>query len=190
MDTLEQGARSEYLTAAETAKLIRQALKQAFPEYGSRFFGVRSKTYSGGASIRVNWTDGPTTEAVDAVVARFAGGGFDGMIDMAYNREAWLAPDGSVSFAHTGGTQSSMGTVPERFGSRHNPDARLVRFGANFVFTDRDLSDEAEAWVKQYRDDNYARASWQADYEWDRLTWELKGRTTWTPQGEPQVADR
>lgn len=41
---------TKYLSCAETAKLIRQALKEAFPDMK---FGVRSKTYSGGASIDV-----------------------------------------------------------------------------------------------------------------------------------------
>ena len=43
-------AEVRYLTCAETAKLARAALKQAFP--GVRF-SVRSDTYAGGASIHV-----------------------------------------------------------------------------------------------------------------------------------------
>ncbi len=65
-----------YLTAAQTTKLIRAALKAAFP--GQRF-SVRLG--SGRRSARVSWIDGPTTEVVDAVVSAFAGGRFDGMTD-------------------------------------------------------------------------------------------------------------
>lgn len=73
-------ARPRYLTCAETAKLVRQALNDA---YGKRVkFSVRSDTYSGGASIDVRWTDGPTTKAVDSVVGKFAGSSFDPMIDL------------------------------------------------------------------------------------------------------------
>lgn len=68
----------KYLSCAETAKLIRTALKEAFP--GIKF-GVRSKTYSGGASITIGWTDGPNTKQVEAVTGRFEGSYFDGMID-------------------------------------------------------------------------------------------------------------
>jgi hypothetical protein len=68
-----------YLTCAETAKLVRAALKAKFP---TMTFAVRSRTYSGGASIDVTWTDGPTTKQVDAVVGRFEGASFDGMIDL------------------------------------------------------------------------------------------------------------
>jgi hypothetical protein len=67
-----------YLSCADTAKLIRQALKESFP--GVKF-GVRSSTYSMGASIRVTWTDGPNSEQVRAVSGKFAGAYFDGMTD-------------------------------------------------------------------------------------------------------------
>jgi hypothetical protein len=47
---------SQYLSCAETAKLVRKVLKTAFQ--GVKF-SVRSDTYSGGASIDIRWTDGP-----------------------------------------------------------------------------------------------------------------------------------
>jgi len=53
---------SQYLSCAETAKLIGPALKAAFP--GVKF-SVRSHTYAGGASIDIDWTDGPTQKTVD-----------------------------------------------------------------------------------------------------------------------------
>lgn len=68
----------KYLSCADTAKLIRQALKEAFP---SIQFSVRSSNYSGGASIRVVWTDGPTVAQVEPIAGAFAGSYFDGMID-------------------------------------------------------------------------------------------------------------
>lgn len=70
---------SEYITCAETAKLIRKALKESFP--GVRF-GVTSKTYSGGASVRVRWNYGPTAEEVRRVTSQFEGADFDGMQDL------------------------------------------------------------------------------------------------------------
>ena len=72
---------TRYLSCAETAKLIRQALKEAFPEIK---FSVRSSVYSGGASIRVNWNEGPTSDQVKAI----ADAGFDGMQDLkTYKRK-------------------------------------------------------------------------------------------------------
>lgn len=130
---------TRYLSCAETAKLIRVALKKAFP--GVKF-SVRSHTYSGGASIRVGWTDGPTTKMVEAVTNAYAGGGFDGMIDLKYSKYAWLMPDGSATFAETKGTASSMGMVESRSELQPSFRAEKVRFGSDYVFTDRKYSEE------------------------------------------------
>jgi hypothetical protein len=69
---------SKYLSCADTAKLIRQSLKEAFPKIK---FAVRSSTYSGGASINVSWIDGPNEPQVKAVAGTFSGAYFDGMTD-------------------------------------------------------------------------------------------------------------
>lgn len=85
---------TRYLSCAETAKMIRQALKESFP---SVKFGVRSSTYSGGASITVSWVDGPTAAQVEAVTDMFEGSYFDGMID--YKGDKYHSIDGQrVSF--------------------------------------------------------------------------------------------
>jgi hypothetical protein len=68
-----------YLSCAETAKHVRAALRLHFPGIA---FSVKSKTYSGGASISVRWTDGPTYDEVNRVAGAFAGATFDGMIDL------------------------------------------------------------------------------------------------------------
>jgi hypothetical protein len=70
---------TRYLSVAETAKLVRQALAEKFP--GVKF-SVRSKSYSGGASINVRWWDGPAVKQVEAIAKRFEGADFDGMIDL------------------------------------------------------------------------------------------------------------
>jgi hypothetical protein len=96
-----------YLSTADTAKLIRAELKKAFPK---TTFSVRSKVYSGGSSIRVTWSDGPTDAAVQSLLNRFRGSDFDGMQDMKISREAvWL-------------------------------DGRRVRMGADHIFTKRSYS--------------------------------------------------
>lgn len=68
----------KYISCVETAKLIRKALKENFS--GVKF-SVRSDQYAGGASINVEWTDGPTKAEVEKVVKFFAGASFDGMTD-------------------------------------------------------------------------------------------------------------
>lgn len=78
---------SEYITPAQTAKYVRQALKQAFPDV---LFSVRTKTYSGGASINIGWTDGPSAPLVDRVVMPFAGSFFDSSKDYKGTRTHML----------------------------------------------------------------------------------------------------
>lgn len=70
-----------YITLTETAKMIRETLKVAFPRTK---FSVRSKSYSGGCSITAHWTDGPTSKQMAAILNRFEGKGFDGMTDCSY----------------------------------------------------------------------------------------------------------
>ena len=78
---------TRYLSCAETAKLVRKALKEGFP--GVKF-SVRSKVYSGGASISVGWMDSPTEKAVEEVTEQFQGADFDGMIDLKTYRKSYL----------------------------------------------------------------------------------------------------
>ncbi len=99
---------TRYISTADTAKLIRKALRRSFP--GQQFF-VRSRTYSMGASIDVSWMDGPTEKEVGSVTQAYASAGFDGMIDLQFHYHAWLLPDGSALIASTCGTAGSGGTV-------------------------------------------------------------------------------
>jgi hypothetical protein len=171
---------SDYLSCADTAKLARKALKEAYPH---QKFSVRSSTYSMGASIRVGWTDGPQTADVDKVVGCFAGSGFDGMIDLKTSNSHWLYPDGTVELfeyqiGHSYGSHTldltreevEDGAADYRAGVRAAMEiknyvegdastdawkagytegdlrkargARLVHFGADYVFTERELSPE------------------------------------------------
>lgn len=85
---------AKYLSCAETAKLVRAALKEAFP--GVKF-GVRSSVYAGGASIRVSYVNGPSYAQVKGVVGAFEGAYFDGMTD--YKGSNYNTLDGEdVSF--------------------------------------------------------------------------------------------
>ena len=75
---------TKYLSTSETAKYIRNALKQNFP---TTKFSVRSHVYAGGSSIRVSYFDGPAKDKVNLVAGSFAGATFDGMQDLKeYNK--------------------------------------------------------------------------------------------------------
>ena len=113
-------------STTETASLIRQELKAAFP---SVKFSVRSKSYSGGSSINVSWTDGPTSQEVDRVAGSFAGASFDGMIDLKSYHES-------------------------------NYQGQRVRFGADFVFTNRKVSADLLKRAVRYANRKYG---WTVD---------------------------
>lgn len=134
MSTVER----EFVSCTDTAKLIRAALRREFP--GVRF-SVRSDKYAGGASIHVEWTDGPTPAQVEGITHGFQGGRFDGMIDMATYVVSWLEPDGTAHLAHHTGTEGQRGSQPERIEDPRNGGARMVHFGADYVFTNRSYSD-------------------------------------------------
>lgn len=70
---------AKYISPKDTATEVRKALKAAFPDTK---FSVRTHTYAGGASINVNYFDGPNQKAVEEVAKQFEGASFDGMIDL------------------------------------------------------------------------------------------------------------
>lgn len=78
---------ARWISCADTAKLIRAALKQEWPAVK---FSVRSSTYSGGASIDIKWTDGPTEPMVERITGKYRGASFDGMIDLKSYHDSTL----------------------------------------------------------------------------------------------------
>lgn len=132
-----------YLRVSETAKLIRAALKPAFP--GIRF-SVRSSSYAGGASVRIEWTDGPTTRAVDDVVNAYAGAGFDGMIDLKYGKSTWLCATHGARRAEVYGHGAGLDGPAE---SRCCAAAELVHMGADYVHTVRSWSPAVRAVLEE-----------------------------------------
>lgn len=131
---------SVYISTADTAKCIRATLKAKFPRTR---FSVRSKSCSGGSSIRVNWIDGPTDKLVEAYLAPFEGAGFDGSIDLKFYCESWLNPDGTASVKSSGGTEGSMGRYAGYTSDPDKDGAIPVKFGADYVFADRSYSPAA-----------------------------------------------
>lgn len=75
---LEAVKEGEYPSCVLAAKNIRTELKRAFP--GVKF-SITSKSYSGGNSVDIHWTDGPTSKEVEAITSKYQQGSFDGMTD-------------------------------------------------------------------------------------------------------------
>ena len=139
----------KYLSCTETAKLIRQALKESFP--GVKF-SVKSSSYAGGASIGVRWTDGPSAAMVESVAKKFQGSYFDGMTD--YKGSCYALVDGLMT---------SFGADYVTC-SREHSDAAIERAIAQ---VQRQLGDVAEAaTVEAYRSGSLYRVQvWNEDLQ-------------------------
>ena len=128
--TMVDGSQVTRISCAETAKLVRVALKKAFPAVA---FTVTSKTYSGGASITVGWTDGPTAAAVEVITSAFSGATFDGMIDLKEYKAPTTINGQRVSFGadyiHTSRNLSAafLTTCAERMGHLYGTPVPEVR---------------------------------------------------------------
>ena len=150
----------EYLTTAQTAKLVRGALKTNFP-------GVKFSVRSDGSALNINYTDGPTTAAVNSVVQAFAGGGFDGMIDMAYQKSHWLNQEtGEVWLAHNQGSVNSGGYVMEEENGCPGEGWVCVSFGANYIFVSQSLTEEVLTEgleITQAHCSNWAQGAFELD---------------------------
>lgn len=120
---------TKYVSLKDTNVAIRADLKQAF---GKAKFSVVGDSYSGGASTTVRYVDGPPEDKVKEIVEGYAGASFDGMTDtQSYHSVAGFDENGVPLDTH---------------------------YGANYVFTSREFSDdvkqEAEAFlIKAFQDE-------------------------------------
>lgn len=73
---------TETLSTKATAAALRKALRIMFPKAKFSVTMARGTAYGW---LDVNWTDGPTTDEVDQVCARFESSRFDGYDD-SYHR--------------------------------------------------------------------------------------------------------
>jgi hypothetical protein len=130
----------KYQRVADTAKLVRAAVKAAFP--GVKF-SVRSESYAGGASINVFWEDGPTPSDVEKVIGVYAGARFDGMIDLKYHVQHRLCPVHGVQLARVYGHGAGLDRDDEE--GPCCEQAEPIHFGADYVFGHRSYSPEFRA---------------------------------------------
>jgi hypothetical protein len=123
-----------YINSKDTAKYIRKALKENFP---NQKFYVRSDHNA----INISWEDGPQRADVEEIAQQYQGGGFDGMIDLDFSQSHYLFEDGSIALHYRGGTVDSRGIVPE-IDNRHlaAPAYKIVQFGARYIFCTRHIT--------------------------------------------------
>lgn len=78
---------------------LRKHLKHLYP--GVKF-SVRSKSYTGGTSIYIEWTGGPTSAEVRAIGDKFKLGSFDAMTDgYEYKKSPWTETFGGAYYVNT-----------------------------------------------------------------------------------------
>lgn len=95
MNTLIQN-NGELPSRVVAAKNIRIELKQTFP--GIKF-GVKTRSFSMGNDIKVSWTDGPTSDQVNAIIQKYSAGSFDGSVDLyTYEHNDWTEAFGSAKY--------------------------------------------------------------------------------------------
>ena len=100
-------------------------------------FAVRASTYPGSAALDVAWTGRPSTQAVEAVVNRFADARLDSGPELKIRVLHWLPLDGTVAVASNEGTQASQGLIPPERTWMPQADAELVHFAPDHVFCTR-----------------------------------------------------
>jgi hypothetical protein len=114
------------MPAKDQAKEIRKRLKAAFP--GVKF-SVRSATYK----ECIEWTDGPSKDAVKELLgAMIITRGFDSMRDYAYHHHHLVLPDGTVVFTPD---EDEDGAAPE--------EARTINLLGDFNLT-RHITDDIQ----------------------------------------------
>ncbi len=124
---------TKYLTTAETAKIIRKALKEAFQ-------GVKFSVKSENSTVSITWTDGPNVDQVKSVVGHLKAAYFDSSIDY----------QGSIYHMHQG-QQISLGADFLSF-KREYSDASIQRaidrvyreYAGNFKDSDQEKATVAE----------------------------------------------
>lgn len=96
LERLDGTTKSSYALAAAN---IRRELKVAFP--GVKF-SVRSRSFSGGDSVDIDWNGGPTDAEVQEIARKYQCGDFDAMEDLyRYRHSVWTAVFGSAKYVMT-----------------------------------------------------------------------------------------
>lgn len=131
-------SRPRFIPSTEVAKLVRKMLRGAFGS--TTKFSVVTDKYSGGSTIVVSWTDGPSREEVQEVIGHLHSAVFDGMTDSTtYHLTEIEHPDGSresVSLGNSYIRLERIGVEPGReCGWCDDPDPEHGHFAVQ-VFED------------------------------------------------------
>lgn len=133
---------------ATGAANVRKLLRMLWPDVS---FRVRSKSFSGGDSIDVDWQDGPPREVVDRLADQFQECDFDGMTDStSYRHAVWPGLFGGAKYVlcQRGTSEAAYLAVATEYGYTA---AKMTPYG-DFDGIPRDTGEniKREAWKRPY----------------------------------------
>lgn len=105
---------------ANAANLIKKELKLAFPKIK---FEVKSKSFSGGTDINVNYENGPTRQKIYDIVNKYVYGEFNSMDD-SYNhkKERSTLPQVKYLFVNRSISADKLAIAKEEIGKKYGVD--------------------------------------------------------------------
>lgn len=164
-----QGSEKSGLVIA--AKNLRTLLKAAWPAVK---FSVRSSSFSGGDSIDIGWTDGPTTKQVDEIAQQFKAGSFNGMEDIyEYSSSVFIEIFGDAKYVSVQRDLSDAAKIGVAVELGYKPEQVDLKYH------------EIEGWNTstegRERSEAYRRACYERDYDAKPINAPQK------PQEEPQA---
>ena len=158
-----------YISVTDCAKFIRTDLKTSFP--GIKF-SVKSKSYSGGASVSVSWTDGPTSKAVEAIAGKYDGASFDGMEDLKSYHQSEL--DGETVHFSNDWTSCNrkysvqfMTDVARRYCERYRLAMPKIEVSCNDAYIERDYTRGREDYRQRILDKIWNLDASEIDHMFD-----------------------
>ena len=133
------------IDVVDVAKLVRRALKLAYPDTKFRVWSGRDGTVrrgGWGASILVNWVGGPPVAEVRGLVKQYEGSRFDGIGGPLIPVSHWLRPDGTTFIHQAPYVAPNQPEVDNRHLISLMPeDAEVIQFKTDIILTYRE-SDE------------------------------------------------
>ena len=131
---------TKYISSTETAKIIRKVLKEKFTKKDYPALKFRVYQASGGSTLYVEWTDGPSKLDVESLVKMFEGAKFDGMTDLKSSVYS-IWEDEEVRFGSDYinckryVTRAFVDAIVDQFCARHHADKSKIRFSGNDIDT-------------------------------------------------------
>lgn len=137
---------------AAAAKLIRRELAEAFPFTA---FTVKSRSFSMGNAVDIDWTDGPTTAQVEKITGKYQEGSFDGSQDLyEYSNRRTDIPQAKYVQTQRGRSDATYRAIVDYLNNHY----------AGFALVLVEKSHRESHWLEIDRStDKHTGSGWQSD---------------------------